>query len=395
MRSGWAWGMGALLAACGGTGTADDPAVDTDSATPPATDTDTTTDTPVSACAITPDGAWSAPAFEDHAAEALALRAALDAFSAEMRAAEQDGIPTQNVDAWRAALEAGSPSAGSAVSVAWRPVLDAALVVFAEADAAGATAVVDGGVWVMPSAGGVSGTEARLLSAGGIEPRQIFDKGLVAGGGLYAWALAQTADGIDDADFDAIAAAFGVDAAFDPEGTRTDASNYTYAMGQYGAVRDGLARARAFHGSAECEAERDAALRSAFEAWEFGMVLRGYFYADLARDLLAASSDEDTVVASLHELSEGIAMIAGFRGAGGPGAGPFADGVRRLNDPAIDAILDAMGVELTDLQGSSTAEILLDPTRRDAMVTAVEAALADGYGLTPAQIQAFLAPTPG
>jgi hypothetical protein len=65
--------MGALLAACGGIGTADDPAVD--SATPPATDTDTTTDTPVSACAITPDGAWSAPAFEDHAAEALDVAA--------------------------------------------------------------------------------------------------------------------------------------------------------------------------------------------------------------------------------------------------------------------------------------------------------------------------------
>jgi hypothetical protein len=325
----------------------------------------------------------------------LALRAALDGLSAELRAAELDGVATRDALAWRAALDAGAPSAGSALTEAWRPVVEAALDVFAAADEAGATSVVADGAWIMPPSGGVSGSEARLLAGGGIEPRQVFDKGAVAGGGLYGWALAQTADGVDDADFDAIAAAFGVDAEFDPEATRTDASNYTYEMGQYGAVRAGLARARAFHGVSDCQAERDEELRSAFRAWEFGMVLRGYFYADLARDLVAASADEDTVVGALHELSEGVAMIAGFRGAGGPEAGPLAAGSRVLSDDAIDAILGAMGVSLLDLPGSTTAEILLDNSRRDAMVEAVEAALAEGYGLNPEQVQAYLSPTPG
>ena len=351
--------------------------------------------TTASTCAVRPDGTWLAPTFDQNAAEALALRAALDVFNNALRAAEQDGVATQTADAWRAALDAGTPSAGSVVTAAWRPVLDAALDRFADADAVGAAAVVVDGAWAMPAEGGVSGNDARLLAGSGLEPRQFFDKGVVAGGGLYAWALAQTADGVDDADIDAIAAAFGVDASFDPAATRTDASNYTYAMGQYAAVRSGLARARAYLASEDCVAERDAALASAFSAWERGMVLRGYFYADLARDMVAASPDEDTLVDALHELSEGVAMIAGFRGLQGPGAGPFAAGVRGIDDAHLDAALSALGVVLDDWEASTTGPMLLDATRRDAMVSGVEAALAEGYGLSPAEVQAYLTPTAG
>jgi hypothetical protein len=391
------WGALSVAVACGGGDAVD--GIDTGGSQDSSIAVDTSipgdTAAPGSTCALRPDGVWQAPSFDAHVAEALALRAAIDALNSSLRAAEQDGVSTLSAAAWLEALDSGSPSAGSVLTSAWRPVVEGSLAVFADADANGAVALLDGEAWAAPGVGGVVGNDARLLSGGGIEPRQVFEKGIIAGGGLYAWALAQTADGVQDADIDAIAAAFGVDVAFDPAATRTDASNYTYAMGFYAPVRSGLARARAYLASEDCVAERDAALASAFGAWERGMVLRGYFYADLARDMVAANPDEDTLVDALHELSEGVAMIGGFRGLQGPGSGPFAAGLRQLDDAQLDRILDALGVDLVDLNRATTGPRLLDATGRDRMVSDVEAALSEGYGISPAEVQAFLAPTPG
>lgn len=346
-------------------------------------------------CAVTP-GAWSAPAFDTNALTALALRAQLDTLigAATMRGAETGDVVVAASDL-TTAYEAGTPSLKGSVT----PEIDAIVLdVFGEfipMVAAGPTDLMDDqGSWIETTNGGLYATSPRGINAGGIEIRQIVDKGLFGGGVLYKYALEQTEGTITEATIDDLAAAWGSDAALDPE-NKTDSANYSHRMGFHGAIAQALTDAKAYAADANCGAERDAALVSFFRTWEQALVARTVFYANAASQVLAIAGTDEEWGDALHELAEGLGLTIGFYGLPDPSSGPLSGNGRLISDADIESMMTDLGVDLTDLGASTTGESIADPSAFATSVTAVEATVMTIFGLTAGEVAAFRAPTAG
>ena len=350
-------------------------------------------------CNVSVPATFSAPDWDTNAAEALALRARLDQLvgSATMRGAEQGTVALPGGTADLAAvLEGGTPSLSGVVTSSYRPVVDAAFAEFVAAVAAGPQDMVsDQGVFVPGTQGGIAGDSFRTFNEGGLEVRQLVDKGLFAGGALYNYALGLTAGTITPATVEAMAAAWGANSTLDSTGALTDSANYTHGMGHHARVAQSLRAAHAFAADAACTAERDAAVVQFFRDWETAMLARLVFYAnDAAGALNAATVDNDRVEA-MHDLSEGIGLALGFRGLASPATGPLAGAGRVITDAQIDAIAAALGVNLTDLGASTTGGFMSESTAFSNAIGTVESTVMQAYGLQASDIAAFRTPTPG
>ncbi len=355
------------------------------------TETDETDDTVVSNCTITP-GAWAAPNWETSAAEALALRATLDAFSAvAMREAEQGTRAVDEVSDLTPLLATGTPSINAVITPAFSAVVDDVLPVFVDVIVAGAQDLVDDGdgSFVGGDAGGIFGTSLRGIHAGGVEVRQILDKGLFGGGALYPWALSLTEGTITADTIDAIAAAWGADATLTAEGTLTDSASYANGVGLFASVADPLIAAKAYAGDPDCEVERDEALVEAFRAWELGLVARYVYYANGAATRMANATSENDVAEAIHGVSEGQGLAAGLIGVPDPADGPLAGNAVLASDVQLAGFLDDLGLALDDLEAATTGDLCADPTALAAATTALEGHVKAAYGLTDEQIASY------
>ncbi|HEY8430219.1 MAG TPA: hypothetical protein VIL20_17680 [Sandaracinaceae bacterium] len=348
------------------------------------------------ACPVEPPDTWDAPDFETNAAEALALRAQLDALAGEtMRGAEQGTVTVGGVDDLNALFEAGDPSLASVATPFAVDLMADVFEEFVELVGAGPQDLVDeSGAFVPGTAGGIFGTDSRGINEGGLEVRQLVDKGLFAGGALYNYALGLTEGQITPATVEAIGAAWGTHATLDPE-MRTDSANYSRAMGYHARMVEALVAAHAYAADEACTAQRDEALRTFFRTWELSMFARFVYYANVAAVGLGAVSSDDDVAAALHEIAEGIGLALGFRGVATPSAGPLAEGGRVVTDAQIDAMMDALRVNTSDLGASTTGDFVADPAALGEAVRQVEEIVSEAFGLEPADIQAWRSPTAG
>lgn len=356
--------------------------------------TDPDADVDPASCQVTP-GAWSAPQFADNAADALALRAQLDALGALMRGAEQETMTVDDVADLIALYEAGSPTLAATVHVGLDPVVDEVFAEFVALIAAGVQDPIDGNDdWTPAADGGIVGTSTRGMNAGGLEVRQLVDKGTF-GGVFYRYAVSLTEGEITPATIDAIAGAWGSNATLDTTmGVRTDAANYSFAMGFHGVMGEALADAKAYAADENCTEERDAALVTFFRNWEQSMVARTLFYANVcAEDFsTAVAGDDNTRIAGLHELSEGTGLTLGFRGMPAVTAGPMIGAGRVITDTQIDAMMAALGIDLADLNASTSGDGMEDPATFAAGVVMAETTSMTVFGWTSEQITGFRDP---
>lgn len=381
--------------ACGGDGDDEGSADAGNGATPDAGTSDPDAD-PV-ACAVT---AWAAPDFTANAAGAIALRDELDALGALMRGAEEETTTVDDVSDLTALFEAGDPSLASVVTESYRPVVDDAFADFVALVGASAQDLIDDeGNWTPGKVGGLFGPDVRGINTGGLEVRQLVDKGLFGGAAMYSYAIGLTEGEITQATIDALAAAWGASASLDP-GEVTDSANYGFQMGFHAPMAAALTAARAHAGDEACTAERDAALVGFFRAWEQSLVARTIYYANAAAGLIAEApagpkGDADKADA-LHEMAEGIGLTAGFVGLPDPASGPLGGSGRLLTDEDIDAMMTALGItDLTDLDASTTGQFVEDPALLQSAVGSFESTAIEVFGLSPADVESYRAPTEG
>lgn len=381
----WPWMFGLALGACAGD--PDGKGEETD--LPEETD-------PLAGCAVTPPATWSAPTWDADAAEALALRAQLDALVTVMRSAEQGTAVVDDLADMTGPYAAGAPSVADITTERWDLVVQGAFAEFLDVAGAGAQDLVGAdGRWAPGAQGGIFEADFRGINEGGLEVRQLVDKGLFAGGGLYAWALRQTEGELDEAAIVALAAAWGGNSALDPAGEKTDSANYTFGMGLHSAMVEHLIAAKAYAADDACSAERDAAVVDVMRLWERAMFARFLHYAYEASTLLAAPGSDGDVAEALHVLSEGLGLGLGFRGVPGPASGPLAGAGRVITDADIDTAAALMGVNLGDLGASTTGGFVSDPAALAAAVEDLEALAATVYGFTAAELMSFHTPVDG
>jgi hypothetical protein len=351
-------------------------------------------------CEVKAGAAWEAPDWEANTADALAVRAALDALVGDplMRGAETSAVVLTGIEQLEAAWD-GDPSLADAANPAFATFVALAFEEFVDVIEAGEQDLIDaGGDWTPGAAGGVWGDADRGINEGGLEVRQFVDKGSFGGGLLYAWAVAQTEGDIDAATIDAIAAVWGNNAALDPmsmESPLTDAASYSYQMGFHGTMVAALADAKAFAADEACTAERDAALVQFFNLWEQSMLARTIFYGNRAAGKLLVAETDTQFADVLHDLGEGLGLAVGFIGLPDPASGPLAGGVRIISDVQVTTLLDAYGIDV-DAPGASTTGLLLESL--PALETANEAAqgvMMDTYSVDASVIQNYLMPTAG
>ncbi len=346
-------------------------------------------------CGITPPASWEATDFSSNAAESLALRARLDAFAADaMRAAEQG---TQSVDeaTLQALFDDGAPSVKDITTPTWRPIVDDAFVSFVAVIDAGVQDLTDDqGQWTPGDHGGIWEVDARGINAGGIEVRQIVDKGLFGGGALYPHALTLTEGDLDPAAIEAIAALWGADATLDPD-QRTDSANYSYGMGDYGPISASFVAAHAYAADPACAVERDAALTTALRTWERSLMARFVYYANAASPLLAAPGSDADLAQALHALAEGLGLGLGFLGVPSPASGPLADAGRVVTDAEVEAMMDRFGLAIGDVDASTTGAFIEDPAGYQEAVDGLEALVGEVYGLSADDVAAFRTPEAG
>jgi hypothetical protein len=367
-----------------------------DGTKPDQPDAGPTPDAPSNACAVTP-GPWAAPNFAPNTTAALALRAQLDVLTGAMtmRGAEQGTVVVDDVADLTAVYNAGTPALSSSVHAGFSAVVDDAFAEFVALIAVGPRDLIDDTGWNPGAAGGLFAPMRRAgFNTGGIEVRQIVDKGLFAGGALYAFALKQTEGTIDEADIDAIAAAWGSNATLD-QATKTDSANYSHTMGFHGKIAKSLADAKAYLADPKCSAERDAALVAVFRQWEQSMIARTVFYSNAGVTKLATATTDDLRADALHEFAEGLGLAIGFHGLPSPATGPLANAGRKITDADIEAILTALGVNRTDLAASTIGAFVTDTTAFQTGVTAAENRVKQVYQLTDADIAAYRTPTAG
>lgn len=374
------------LAACG------------DDSNPVQPDAPVMPDTPSNACAVTP-GTWSAPSFDTNAATALALRAQIDLLvgSSNMEGAEKGTVTTiDEVADLEAVYNGGTPALSSHVHAGFDPVMDDVFAEFVAIIAAGEQDLVTTNGWEPGTDGGIYGARKAGINTGGIEVRQIADKGLFAGGALYSYALKLTEGTINEATIDAIAAAWGSNATLDPA-TKTDSAKYSHDMGFHGKIAESLTAAKAYAADSKCTSERDAAIVAVFRQWELAMVARAIFYANKGvTDLAAAGTNDDSIANALHAYAEGLGLVIGFHGMPQPASGPLSGAGRTASDADVQALLTAFAVDRTDL-GASTigSSYVEDTTAFQDGVTAAETKVKEVYQVTDADITAFRAPTGG
>ena len=379
----------------GTAGTADDDAT----AGTAADETATETGTP-SMCETTP-GEWEAPDWDDNVVEAMAIRGQLDdlAGGGAMRATEQGGTEIETLEDLTTLWEAGDPSLADVASTGYAPVIAAAFAEFIEVvDAGSNVSLIDGdNNWVPGNAGGIWGDSDRGINEGGHEVRQLIDKGGFGAGIMYAYATSLTEDDIDGASIDAIAAAWGDNAALDPDDDAglTDAANYSYSMGFHADMVAALTDAKAYAGDEDCEAERDAALVTFFNLWEQTLFARTIFYGNRAEGKLLAAGTDSEFADVLHDLGEGIGVAAGFTGFPDPESGPLAGAGRIITDADLGLLTDALGVDLADLGNSTTGLFVESLPDLETAVETVEGIVMDVYGVDDAAIASYIEPTPG
>lgn len=349
-------------------------------------------------CTVTPPAAWSAPDWAANTAEALALRARLDALAAGglMRAAEQGTAVIGTAADLVALYEAGDPSLADVTTPAFDAIVTDAFAGFAAAANAGpGDPIDDEGNWTPAATGGIYGNSQRGMDAGGLELRQIVDKGLFAGGALYSYALGLTEGTITPATIDALAAAWGGNETLDPAGALTDSANYSRQMGYHGRIAAALTAARAYAGSGDCGAERDAAVRDFFALWEESMFARFLYYANQGATRTAAATSDDNLVEALHQVAEGIGLALGFRAVPHPSSGPLAGRATTVDRRQVDAMMAPIGVDRSDLGASTLGFLIEDAAAFAAAALEVEAVAAEVFGFTPAEIASFRTPTAG
>jgi len=347
----------------------------------------------VGQCGGTPT--WSAADWDANTADALGLRAQLDTLIGDptMRGAETGDVALTGLadltDIWD-----GSPSLAAVASPGHTPVVEAAFDEFVSILAAGDQDLMDGdGLWAPGADGGIWGDSTRGINEGGLEVRQFVDKGSYTGV-LYAYAVSLTEGDITPATIDAIAATWGTNATLDPDGDLTDAAGYAFDMGFHAEMADALAAAQTHAGDAQCQAERDAALVTFFNLWEQSMFARMVFYGNRAEGKLLAATTPSEFADVLHDLAEGVALIAGFAGMPEPTAGPLV-GERIFTEAHVSTVMDGFGVDLGAL-GSSTVGVLLESLPAlEAAVEAGEGATMDAYGVDAATVAGYAMPTAG
>lgn len=346
-------------------------------------------------CPVRGPNTWSAPAWSTNAATALALRAQLDALvgATGMRGAEQ-GMVTLNRAQLDALYDAGTPSIEDVATAAHDAVVEQAFDEFIAALAAGqGDPISDSGEWTPGPNGGIFGEPMRGINAGGIEVRQIVDKGLFAGGALYNYAVGLTAGTITPATIDAIAAAWGSNENLDPAGSLTDSANYSNLMRFFDEIAGALTDAKAYAAEADCTAERDEALVTAFRNWEQSMLARTVYYANVMKTELETGTSDDDLINGLHELGEGLGLALGFRGIPDPATGPLAGAATTITDADLDQIAAAVGVNQTDFNASTSGLFIEDAEAFADGVADLEGVVADVYDLTDADIASYRTPT--
>jgi hypothetical protein len=327
------------------------------------------------------DPVWGAPNWDANTAEALGLRDRVASIANEMRAVEQGGAYDEATI--RAGWESGAPTVRSITHAGFTPIMNDSLTEFAELAQVGVIEVVDAsGAWTPGAAGGVSGSLNRGLNEGGLEIRQVIDKALFGGAALYGYAANLTADGVTAEEVEAIAALWGADATLSAEGTVVDSANYARSMGYFDETAAHLTAAQANPGDAN-------AVRDAFRTWEIALFARFVRYMRVALEYLQDGIDNENVVEASHYLSEGVGLVVGFYGYQGPSAGPLAGAGRVVTDAQIERMMTAMGVDMADLGASTTGALLTDVAAYEAAIPQAEAAVAEAFGLSPAEVEAM------
>lgn len=355
------------------------------------------TNPPASMCTVEPPATWEAPDWDANTAEALALRAQLDVLIADtMRAAETGEATVDGVEDLTGPYAAGNPSIESITTPFYAGIVGDVFSEFLEITAAGPQDLVDDeGAWSPGDAGGVFGASNRGINEGGLEVRQLADKGLFAGAALYNHALTLTEGDITPATIEALAALWGANPTLDAAGELTDSANYSHSMGYHADIRSSLIAARAYAADDACGAERDEAVVAFFRAWEQSMFARFVYYANAGASELGAAASDDDVAGGLHELAEGVGLALGFRGVPHPASGPLSGAGRVVTDAQIDEMMSAVGVNVDDLGASTTGEFVTDPAPFAEGVLEVEGIAAEAFDLQSADVEAWRNPTEG
>jgi hypothetical protein len=312
-----------------------------------------------------------------------------------MRGAEQGTVVLGGVAHLTEHYQAGSPSLAAVTTQDFAAVVGDAFAEFIALVAAGAgDPITDTGMWVPGPTGGVFGNSSRGMNAGGLELRQVVEKGLFGGAAMYHYALNLTEGAITAATIDALAAAWGANELLDPAGALVHSANYSRLMGFHARMAAALAHAKAFAASDACNAERDDAVRDFFRLWEHSLMARVVFYANRGLILAAGLADNDKIEA-LHQIGEGVGLLLGYRGMSVPQSGPLASLSLTIDDDGIDAIAVALGVDASDLNASTTGTLIEDLDAFAAAVHAVEQVVAEVYGLDAAEIASYRDPVAG
>lgn len=350
------------------------------------------------ACAVTPPAGWSAPQWSANTVEALALRARLDALAAGglMRAAEQGTAVIGSTADLEDLYSAGEPSLADVTTPAFDAIVGDAFVDFVLAANAGpGDPIDDAGAWTPGAGGGIYGDSQRAINPGGLELRQIVDKGMFSGGTLYNYALRRTEGTITPSTVDALAAIWGANENLDPAGAITDAANYSRQMGFHATIASDLIAAKAYAADNDCSDERDAALRSFFRHWEESMYARFVYYANQGATRTAAGTDDNDLIEALHQIAEGIGLALGFLDIPSPTSGPLAGAAVVIEPDEVDAIMNAIGVDTDELAASTLGLFVEDAAGFATAVRLAEEHVAEIYGFTDTQIASFRTPTAG
>ena len=365
---------------------------------PTTTDPDSETDTDTaSGCSVRP-GEWSAPDWDAHVVAEMALRnqlADLAGGSGIMRNAENGTVQLTGVSDL---TDAFVGDLAAATHPGFTAAIDSSFQEFYDAVSAGPNELMTDGMWDPGPNGGIWGDSNRGIDEGGIENRQIVDKGLFGAGAFYHHALLLTEGDLDDETFDKIAYIWGNNAALvpdDPDAPLVTSANYSYRQGFHAAMAEQLIAAKAYAQDAECTAERDAAVVEFFRLWETSMMSRVVYYINQMAVRLAVAETRDNFAEALHQLAEGLGLAAGFHGLPDPRSGPLAGAGRLVTDQEVEDILDALGFDMND-QGSSTTGTFVEslPAFETAQ-GASEAVIRDTYGVDQATIATWRTPTAG
>lgn len=348
-------------------------------------------------CVLDTPDTWDGSKRDENAATALALRAQLDALAVSaMRAAEDGSGTISSVTELNGLFEAGDPSLKDITNEAWQDIIQDVFEEFAAVIAAGPQDLVDDtGAFTPGEAGGVYGDSSRGINAGGIEVRQLADKGLFAGGALYPYALSLTEGEISEATIDQLSVLFGTNADLDRTGELTDSANYAHRMGYHDVIGEALTRARGYAAEPSCAKERDEAVVDFFRLWEESMFARFVYYANAGASRAALAVEDDDYAEALHQLAEGIGLGLGFYGVADPKSGPLAGKGRVASDERILEMMDSVGVDVNALKSSTTGELVTEAADFGAAVNDLEAIVGEALGLKANEVAAWRSPLDG